>query len=102
MGHPLGQCSPDPRALPYGRVFSTLCERCPTHIEPARWQQAASDGQRFLAEWGEQAGALGWTARDIFGLHEAPTNPHPTSQRVTRYFHDLGLGDILPMSADAT
>jgi hypothetical protein len=24
-----------------------------------------------------------------------------TSQGVTRYFHDLGLGDILPMSADA-
>jgi hypothetical protein len=24
-----------------------------------------------------------------------------TSQRVTRYFRDLGLGDILPMSADA-
>jgi hypothetical protein len=85
MGRPLGQYSPDTRVGPYGRVFSTLCERCPAHVEPARWQQALQDGRRFLAEWGEQAEALGWTARDLFGLHEVPTNPHPTYQRLSRY-----------------
>jgi hypothetical protein len=85
MGPRLGQYSPDTRVLPYGRVFSTLCERCPTHVKPARWQQATGDGQRFLAEWGEQAEALGWTARDLFGLHEVPTTPHPTYQRLSRY-----------------
>jgi hypothetical protein len=85
MGHPLGQYSPDTRVGPYGRVFSALCERCPTHVESARWQQALQDGRRFLAEWGEQAEALGWTARDLFGLHEVPANPHPTYQRLSRY-----------------
>jgi hypothetical protein len=43
------------------------------------------DGERFLAEWGEQAEALGWTSRDLFGLHEVPTYPHPTYQRLSRY-----------------
>ena len=43
------------------------------------------DGERFLAEWGDQAEALGWTARDLFGLHEVPANPHPTYQRLSRY-----------------
>ena len=85
MGHPLGQYSPDTRVLSYGRVFSTLCERCPRCVERARWQRAINDGERFLAEWGEQAEALGWTVRDLLGLHEVPANPHPTYQRLSRY-----------------
>ena len=70
------------------RFYRTLAElerRCPDYVEPARWQQALQDGRRFLAEWGEQAEALGWTARDLFGLHEVPANPHPTYQRLSRY-----------------
>lgn len=85
MEHPLGQHSPHTRALPYGLILSTLCERCPTHVEPARWEQATKDGQRFLIQWGERAEALGWTARDLFGLHEVPTKPHATYQRLSRY-----------------
>jgi hypothetical protein len=67
------------------RTFAELERRCPDHVEPARWQQALQDGRRFLAEWGEQAEALGWTARDLFGLHEVPANPHLTYQRLSRY-----------------
>jgi hypothetical protein len=29
------------------------------------------DGRAFLARWGDQAHALGWTADDLFGLHLA-------------------------------
>jgi hypothetical protein len=47
--------------------------------------KAIEDGRRFLAEWGEQAESLGWTARDLIGLHEVPANPHPTYQRLSRY-----------------
>ena len=51
----------------------------------ARWQRAIDDGRAFLAQWGEQAQALGWTARDLFGLHEVPGNPHPSYSRLSRY-----------------
>jgi hypothetical protein len=67
------------------RTFSELERRCPARIDPARWQQAVNDGQRFLAQWGEQAEALGWTARDLLGLHEVPATPHPAYQRLSRY-----------------
>jgi hypothetical protein len=69
----------------YDRVFAVLRKRCPAHIEPVRWRQVMEDGERFLAEWGDQAKALGWTSRDLFGLHEVPANPHPTYQRLSRY-----------------
>jgi hypothetical protein len=67
------------------RTFSTLQSRCPTHIPVARWQTAIEDGRRFLARWGEQAKALGWTARDLFGLHKPPEKPHPSYSRLSRY-----------------
>ena len=35
--------------------------------------------------WGEQAEALGWTARDLFGLHRPPEKPHPSYRRLSRY-----------------
>ena len=69
----------------YGRVFAVLRERCPDRVNPERWQVAVRDGERFLADWGEQASVLGWTARDLFGLHEVPSNPHPAYQRLARY-----------------
>jgi hypothetical protein len=70
---------------PADRVFTVLRKRCPAHIEPVRWRQVIEDGERFLAEWGDQAKALGWTSRDLFGLHEVPATPHPTYQRLSRY-----------------
>jgi hypothetical protein len=69
----------------YDRVFAVLRKHCPAHIEPVRWRYVMEDGERFLDEWGDQAEALGWSARDLFGLHEVPTNPHPTYQRLSRY-----------------
>src|SRR5262249_29170799 len=69
----------------YQTAFDALERRCPDHIEHGRWQQAVADGARFLAQWGEQAVALGWTARDLFGLAEVPERPAPSFQRLSRY-----------------
>jgi hypothetical protein len=69
----------------FGRIFSELEHRCPDHIPPHRWQQAVSDGRRFLSQWGEQAEVLGWTPRDLFELDEVPAKPHPSYQRLSRY-----------------
>ncbi len=54
-------------------------------MEPERWHQCLEDGGRFLADWGDQPQALGWTAGDLFGLHEPPANPHPSYHRLSRY-----------------
>jgi len=69
----------------FGRTFSELERRCPAQVEPGRWQLAVKDGRRFLAQWGEQAEALGWTSHDLFELHEVPANPHPQYRRLSRY-----------------
>jgi hypothetical protein len=69
----------------YGRVMAALEAGCPDHVPVDRWHLAVEDGRRFLARWGEQAEALGWTARDLFGLHTPPENPHPSYSRLSRY-----------------
>jgi len=46
---------------------------------------AVSDGRAFLARWGSQAEALGWTSADLFGLHQPPEQPHPSYNRLSRY-----------------
>jgi hypothetical protein len=65
--------------------LTTLEERCPLHIDGRRWQQAVIDGKRFLAQWGDQAYALGWTARDLFGLATLPDRPTLNHRRLSRY-----------------
>jgi hypothetical protein len=72
------------------RTFATLETRCPELVPVDRWQLAVEDGRRFLARWGEQAEALGWTARDLFGLHQPPAMPHPSYSRLSRY-DEIGL-----------
>jgi hypothetical protein len=72
------------------RTFSALETRCPELVPVDRWQAAVEDGRRFLAQWGEQAEALGWTARDLFGLHTPPERPHPSYSRLSRY-DEIGL-----------
>jgi hypothetical protein len=69
----------------FGRTFSALEARCPDHVPPLRWQQAVEDGRRFLATWGSQAEAMGWTSADLFGLHTPPAKPHPSYSRLSRY-----------------
>jgi len=62
-----------------------LEQRCPDHVPIGRWQQAVEDGRRFMARWGKQAEALGWDAKDLFGLHKPPAQPHPSYRRLSRY-----------------
>ena len=80
-----GLGAPFRRINRFGRTLSALEARCPDLVPVARWQQAVEDGRRFLARWGEQAEALGWTARDLFGLHQPPADPHPSYSRLSRY-----------------
>ena len=69
----------------FGRTYNSLEGRCPAHVEVADWQRAVEDGRRFLAQWGEQAEALGWTALDLFGLAPVPDKPAPNYRRLSRY-----------------
>jgi hypothetical protein len=78
-----GHTTPEPASTPYVTALAALRERCPDHVEPDCWQRAVIDGERFLAQWGEQAQALGWTARDLFGLH-TPCGSGPTDRRAHR------------------
>jgi hypothetical protein len=74
----------------FGRTLSVLEARCPDLVPVARWQAGVEDGRAFLARWGEQAEALGWTGRDLFGLHMPPARPHPSYSRLSRY-DEIGL-----------
>jgi hypothetical protein len=60
------------------------CRR-PDYVEHDRWKHAVQDGKLFLAQWGKQADALGWTARDLFALHRIPEKPAPNYRRLSRY-----------------
>ena len=70
---------------PSALVLAMLQEHCPDHVERGRWQQAVEDGRGFLETWGQQAESLGWTSRDLFGLHMPPAQPHPSYRRLSRY-----------------
>src|SRR5262249_11775381 len=69
----------------YSAALATLEARVPERVDRVDWEQAVADAKRFLVQWGEQAEALGWTARDLFGLHEVPDRPPPTYRRLSRY-----------------
>jgi hypothetical protein len=69
----------------FGRTLSALEARCPDLVPVERWQLAVDDGHAFLARWGDQAEALGWTARDLFGLLPVPAHAHPSFNRLSRY-----------------
>jgi len=70
---------------PYWRTLTVLEAVCPDLVQVDRWQQAVEDGRVFLAKWSAQAEALGWTSRDLFGLHMPPARPHPSYHRLSRY-----------------
>jgi hypothetical protein len=85
-----GQKVPTPQTLKtfktsFDHVLRVLESGCPELVAPERWQQAVVDAQRFLARWDEQAHALGWTAKDLFGLQTPPEKPHPSYRRLSRY-----------------
>jgi hypothetical protein len=79
------------KSPPFGRLnrfcrtFSALETRCPELVPVDRWQLAVEDGRRFLARWGAQAEAFGWTAKDLFGLLTAPEHAKPIFNRLSRY-----------------
>jgi hypothetical protein len=70
---------------PDRKVFGVLQLRPPAYVPEEGWRQCVQDGKRFLAKWGEQAEALGWTSADLFGLHTPPAKPHPSYSRLSRY-----------------
>jgi hypothetical protein len=82
--------TPFGRLSRFCRTFEALESRCPDHVPVDRWQEAVEDGRRFLGRWGDQAEALGWTTRDLFGLAPVPDEPHPSYQRLSRY-DEIGL-----------
>ena len=69
----------------YSRTMTALESRCPYLVPVDRWQLALDDAHVFLARWGKQAEALGWTVKDLFGLHTPPEKPHPSYSRFSRY-----------------
>jgi hypothetical protein len=69
----------------FADAFAALERTCPAYVDSERWQQCLADARRFLANWGHQAEALGWTTEDLFELHQPPANPHPSYQRLARY-----------------
>jgi len=74
-----------PQAQRYRKIFGVLQLRPPAMVPVERWRQCVEDGKRFLALWGSQAEVLGWTASELFGLHEPPATPHPSYSRLSRY-----------------
>jgi hypothetical protein len=82
---PRGETPRQPAPPSYARSFAALERQCPDHVAPYDWQQAIEDARRFLVRWGEQADLLGWTARDLFGLHTPPAKPAPNYRRLSRY-----------------
>jgi hypothetical protein len=69
----------------FGRILQELERCCPACIDFADWKWSVADGRVFLALWGEQAEALGWTGRDLFGLAAVPERPVANYRRLSRY-----------------
>jgi hypothetical protein len=70
---------------PYGSTLAALRARCPEHVPAEHWWRAVADSDAFLNRWGEQAHALGWTARHLWGLHKPLEKPHASYSRLSRY-----------------
>jgi len=83
---PAIQTSPQLRpAGHYAQRLEALETECPEYVPVERWQQAVEDARRFVAEWSDQAAALGWIADDLFGLAPIPDKPKPAFERLSRY-----------------
>ena len=65
--------------------FAALERQCPDGIEVVHWRQSVQDARRFLADWGQQAEALGWTSNDLFGLAPVPDELRSSYRRLSRY-----------------
>jgi hypothetical protein len=74
-----------PQAQRYRRTFAHLQLKPPALVDVDRWRQCVEDGSKFLAVWGNQAEALGWSSADLFGLRTPPDKPHASYRRLSRY-----------------
>jgi hypothetical protein len=79
------QNSQNSHAQKLGSVLVALESRCPDLVPVDRWQQAVADGKTFLSRWGDRAHALGWTAKDLFGLLTVPEHAKLSFNRLSRY-----------------
>ena len=59
------------RGIPavYAKAFVDLLARQPDNVPDDRWRHCLDDSRVFFERWGGQAQKLGWTARDLLGLH---------------------------------
>jgi hypothetical protein len=98
----------------FGRAPQPYCQaaiealecRCPGYVEHDRWRRAIDDARRFLSEWGIRAKTLGWTPRDLLGLHQVPKEPSPNYDRLSRYDETgliwlLGGRPVVALTADS-
>jgi hypothetical protein len=77
----------------FGRAPKPYCQaaiqalecKCPAYVNHQRWRQAIHDARQFIFEWGNRAETLGWTARDLLGLHRVPAQPSANYDRLSRY-----------------
>jgi hypothetical protein len=83
-----------PSLSPLTSAFSAIERQCSDLVSVADWQRAVDDGRLFIVRWGERAEALGWTAQDLFGLHDPPEQRGPNYRRLSR--HDV-TGLIWPL-----
>jgi hypothetical protein len=68
------------------RLAKKKGQRKPTALGGSTPPRSTASGRpALLAQWGDKAEALGWTAGDLFSLHEPRVNPHPSYQRLSRY-----------------
>jgi hypothetical protein len=69
---------------------------CPSGIPPTRWAAVITDSQRFTRTFASRAAALGWTARDLWGVH--PVAPWHRLDCLGALWL-LGGSDILALTA---
>ena len=69
----------------YASALAALRANCPAYVPEDRWRQAIADATAFISKWGAQAQALGWTARELFGLHTPPERPAANYRPLSRY-----------------
>ena len=70
---------------PLTSAFSAIERQCSDLVSVADWQRAVDDGRLFIVQWGERAEALGWTAQDLFGLHDPSEQRGSNYRRLSRY-----------------
>ena len=58
-------------ATPEWHAILAELERCacPDWMSLERWDLLLGDAEYFVARWGPTAGALGWAALDLYGVH---------------------------------